>query len=82
MLNGIRTSLFLLHDKNGTIIYKKIPFVKGFIMRNICVIGMGYVGIVTAASLASIGHNVTCLEKNEKSWNCSFRESPLYMNRV
>ncbi len=29
-------------------------------------IGMGYVGIVTAASLASIGHRVTCLEKNEK----------------
>ena len=30
----------------------------------ICVIGAGYVGLVTSACLASIGHKVTCLERD------------------
>ena len=35
-------------------------------MRNICVIGTGYVGLVTGACLAELGHNVVCID-NDKS---------------
>ena len=31
---------------------------------NIIIIGCGYVGLVTAVSLAKKGNNVTCIEKN------------------
>ena len=33
---------------------------------NISVIGAGYVGLVTAACLAEIGHQVICLDTNEQ----------------
>ena len=33
-------------------------------MSKICVVGAGYVGLVTAACLAELGHDVTCLEKD------------------
>lgn len=32
----------------------------------VCVIGGGYVGLVTAAGLAEFGHNVVCVEKDEQ----------------
>lgn len=32
----------------------------------VCVIGGGFVGLVTAASLAQTGHSVTCVEKDER----------------
>lgn len=32
----------------------------------VCVIGGGFVGLVTAASLAQAGHTVTCVEKDER----------------
>jgi UDPglucose 6-dehydrogenase len=32
----------------------------------VCVIGTGYVGLVTGASLAHIGHNVICVDNNEE----------------
>ncbi|MGJ7920490.1 UDP-glucose dehydrogenase family protein [Neobacillus sp. LXY-4] len=35
-------------------------------MRKISVVGMGYVGLVTAVSLSSIGHDVTCIEMDKE----------------
>ena len=32
----------------------------------VCVIGTGYVGLVTGASLAHIGHDVICVDNNEE----------------
>ncbi len=32
----------------------------------VCVIGGGFVGLVTAASLAQVGHSVVCVEKDER----------------
>ncbi len=33
---------------------------------NICVVGSGYVGLVTGTCLADFGHNVVCVDANEK----------------
>ena len=35
-------------------------------MKNIAVIGVGYVGLVTGTCLADLGHRVTCLDVNEE----------------
>ena len=35
-------------------------------MRNICVIGVGYVGLVTGACLADLGNKVICLNRNKQ----------------
>lgn len=35
-------------------------------MKNICVVGVGYVGIVTAACFADLGNSVVALDVNEK----------------
>ncbi len=35
-------------------------------MREICVIGVGYVGLVTGACLADLGNHVVCLNRNKK----------------
>ena len=32
----------------------------------VCVIGTGYVGLVTGACLAYIGHDVICVDNNEE----------------
>ncbi len=34
-------------------------------MSNICVIGTGYVGLVTGTCFADLGHHVVCLDINE-----------------
>lgn len=35
-------------------------------MKNICVIGVGYVGLVTGACLADLGNDVVCLNRNKQ----------------
>ncbi len=35
-------------------------------MKNIAVVGVGYVGLVTGTCLADLGHRVTCLDVNEE----------------
>ncbi|MCA0986885.1 UDP-glucose dehydrogenase family protein [Guptibacillus algicola] len=46
---------------------------------NIAVIGTGYVGLVTGVSLAEIGHNVICIDKDdEKVRVMSQGKSPIY----
>ncbi len=46
---------------------------------NISVIGVGYVGLVTAAMLAKLNHNVICIDINkEKVDKINNKESPLY----
>ncbi len=35
-------------------------------MKNICVIGVGYVGLVTGACLADLGNHVVCLNRNQQ----------------
>ncbi len=48
-------------------------------MRNICVIGVGYVGLVSGACLADLGNHVICLNRNEsKSDNLKTGIMPIY----
>jgi UDPglucose 6-dehydrogenase len=34
-------------------------------MKNVCIIGTGYVGLVTGACLANLGHKVICVDKDK-----------------
>ena len=36
-------------------------------MKQICVVGVGYVGLVTAACFADLGNRVTALDVNEQA---------------
>jgi UDPglucose 6-dehydrogenase len=48
-------------------------------MRNICVIGVGYVGLVTGACLADLGNHVVCLNRDEsKCDNLKKGVMPIY----
>ncbi len=48
-------------------------------MKNICTIGVGYVGLVTGASLADLGNRVICLSRNkQKSDNLKQGILPIY----
>jgi UDPglucose 6-dehydrogenase len=48
-------------------------------MKNICVIGVGYVGLVTGACLADLGNNVVCLNRSrEKSDNIKKGMLPIF----
>lgn len=45
----------------------------------VCVIGTGYVGLVTGASLAHIGHHVICVDNNEAKVNLmKLGQSPIF----
>jgi UDPglucose 6-dehydrogenase len=45
----------------------------------VCVIGTGYVGLVTGASLAHIGHSVICVDNNEQKVKLMQQgQSPIY----
>jgi UDPglucose 6-dehydrogenase len=45
----------------------------------VCVIGTGYVGLVTGACLAHIGHHVICVDNNEEKVKLMQRgQSPIY----
>ena len=45
----------------------------------ICMIGTGYVGLVSGTCFADIGHTVYCVDNNkEKIRNLNFGESPIY----
>ena len=46
---------------------------------NVAVIGAGYVGLVTGASLSYVGHRVACVDKDEERISCLRRgEMPVY----
>ncbi len=48
-------------------------------MSNICVIGVGYVGLVTGACLADLGNRVVCLDVNERKVDLLCRgELPIF----
>src|SRR5689334_19772346 len=48
-------------------------------MANIGVVGAGYVGLVTSACLANLGHTVVCVEINEERLNALQQEQiPIY----
>lgn len=42
-----------------------VAYWEGFQMRNICVIGTGYVGLVTGACFADLGNHVTCVDVDQ-----------------
>ena len=45
----------------------------------VCVIGTGYVGLVTGVCLAHIGHNVICIDNNEEKVKLmKSGQSPIY----
>jgi UDPglucose 6-dehydrogenase len=45
----------------------------------VCILGTGYVGLVTGACLARIGHDVVCIDSNEaKVRLMEAGESPIY----
>jgi UDP-glucose 6-dehydrogenase len=44
----------------------QVNFKKEDCMKQICVIGVGYVGVVTGACFADLGNKVVALDVNEK----------------
>jgi UDPglucose 6-dehydrogenase len=60
--------------------YKSTGCPKGELYRmKVCVVGAGYVGLTTSAVLAELGHNVTCVDKDElKITNLNKGTVPIY----
>jgi UDPglucose 6-dehydrogenase len=58
---------------------KKKQEKRNFKRYKICVIGTGYVGLVSGAGLANIGHKVTCVDiDNDKVKNINKKIPPIY----
>lgn len=49
---------------------------------NICVIGTGYVGLVSGVCFSDIGNKVTCVDIDENKINNLKKESFPFMSRV
>ncbi|HOX22729.1 MAG TPA: FAD-dependent monooxygenase, partial [Elusimicrobiales bacterium] len=49
-----------LHHKGKNIIIVKMKKI------NVCVVGTGYVGLVTGACLAHVGHRVVCVDSDTR----------------
>lgn len=47
----------------------------------VCVIGTGYVGLVTGACLAHIGHSVLCVDNNQEKVKLLQSGNPQFMNQ-
>src|SRR5262249_34964392 len=46
---------------------------------NVCVVGCGYVGLVTGTCLAEIGHHVTCIDNDRQKINALINgKIPIY----
>jgi UDPglucose 6-dehydrogenase len=57
----------------------QICYQRGLNPMRVCVIGTGYVGLVTGASLAHIGHHVICVDNNEEKVKLmKSGQSPIY----
>ena len=52
---------------------KERPSLKGSHAADICVIGAGYTGLLTALNLSERGHDVTIVEANKLAWGASGR---------
>lgn len=48
---------------------------------NVCVIGTGYVGLVSGVCFSDIGNRVTCVDLDESKINNLKKELYLYMNQ-
>ncbi len=48
----------------------------------VTVFGIGYVGLVQAAVLAEVGHDVLCIDVDEKRLRTSKRVRFLFLNRA
>ncbi len=56
-----------------------IPELEAFFMRRICVVGVGYVGLVTGACFADLGNQVICLDiAQERIEKLKRGEMPIY----
>ena len=63
----------LLRDCNENLSHRKVDYM------NISIIGTGYVGLVTGACFAKLGHKVTCVDViREKIDLINNKKSPIY----
>ena len=49
---------------------------------NLCMIGTGYVGLVSGTCFADLGNKVICVDKDKKKSKSSTQASHLFMNQA